>query len=165
MRAWYHTVAHFTTHALTRIAYDKIKNAMNMKKQGVVASYFWLCHLIWHWNMKKKLAALNFLERTPVVNISFILCTRATAGLTKTTGVWKDDFPQVKPGQAQDRWESCQETSSCGSQAAEKEEAVGWKCLSVVGKTWQGRVSLQGWEQWPASTSPPRCICPDPDQL
>lgn len=123
------------------------------KKQGVVASYFWLCHLIWHWNMKKKLAALNFLERTPVVNISFILCTGATAGLTKTTGVWKADFPPVKPGQAQDRRESCQKTSSCGSQAGEKEEAVGWKCLSVVGRTWQGRISLQGWEQLPTLTS------------
>lgn len=145
MRAWYHTVAHFTTHALARIAYDKIKNAMNMKKQGVVASYFWLCHLIWHWNMKE-LAALNCLERTPVVNISFILCTRATAGLTKTTGVWKADFPQVKPGQAQGRCESCQKTSSCGSQAGGKEEAVGWKCLSEVGRTWQGRIDLQGWE-------------------
>lgn len=139
-------MALFITHALTRIAYDKIKNVMNMKKQGVVASYF--CHLIWHWNMKK-LAALNCLERTPVVNISFILYTGATAGLTKTTGVWKADFPLVKPGQAQDRCESSQETSTCGSQEAAKEEAVGWKHLNVVGRPGKGgracRPESSGW--------------------
>lgn len=40
MRAWYHTVAHFTTHAPTRIAYDKIKNAMNMKKTRCSSKLF-----------------------------------------------------------------------------------------------------------------------------
>lgn len=153
MRAWYHTVAPFTTHALTRIAYEKIKNVMNMKKQGVVASYFWLCHLIWHWNMKK-LAALNCLERTPVANISFILCTKATAGLTKTTGVWKADFPQVKPGQAQDRCESCQKKKKQLWISGRWEgRSRGMKVPQGGRKTWQGRTSLQGWEQWPALTS------------
>lgn len=128
------------------------------KKKGVVASYFWLYHLIWHGNRKKKLTALNYLEKSPLLNISFILCTRTTAGLTKITGVWKADFP---PGSAQDRYASCQKTRTCGSQAGDKKEAMGRKCLNVVGRTWQGRTSSQGWEQWQALRlpSPPRCVC------
>lgn len=165
MRAWYHIVAHFTTHTLTKTAYDKIKNVMNMKKTRCCSKLFLIMPS--HLTLKYEEVSCPKLSRKNSWSEYLIYFVHQSNSRTrKDHRCVKGWFPtsKARSGSGQ-MWELPANKQLCISGRWEGRSS-GMEISQCGGrKTWQRRISLKGWEQWLALTLPWRCICPNPGQL